>query len=142
MPSTGSPAAVAARNNATSAASLSGLVVVTCGPGSWPYLAGSAAILFALLAGGATTGQGRRLLGFALPEMGDDDLESLASTLNGYSTTAAVLGCAITGLDLDHVETPISFVLAAAAMGVPVQAGCFSCSLGAGAVPGWRVTRM
>jgi hypothetical protein len=93
------------------------------GPELWPYLAGSAAILFALLAGGATTGRGRRLLGFALPEIDDDDLESLASTLIGYSTTAAVLGCAITGLDLDHVATPISFVLAAAAMGVQAAVG-------------------
>jgi hypothetical protein len=93
------------------------------GPELWPYLAGSAAILFALLAGGATAGRGRRLLGFVLPEMDDDDLKSLASTLIGYSTTAAVLGCAITGLDLNQVETPISFVLAAAAMGVQAAVG-------------------
>ncbi len=92
-------------------------------PELWPYLAGSAAILFALLAGGATSGRGRRLIGFVLPEMDDGDLESLASTLIGYSTTAAVLGCAITGLDLDHVETPSSFVLAAAAMGVQAAVG-------------------
>lgn len=89
----------------------------------WPYLAGSAAILFALLARGATTGRGRRFLGFVLPGMGDGDLEPLVRTLIGYSTVAAVLGCAITGLHLDRVETPISFVLAAIAMGVPAAAG-------------------
>ncbi|HEX7840415.1 MAG TPA: hypothetical protein VF469_23210 [Kofleriaceae bacterium] len=93
------------------------------GPELWPYLAGLAAILFALLAGGTTTGRGRLLLGFVLPEMDGGDLESLATTLIGYSTTAAVLGCAITGLDLDRVETPISFVLAATAMGVQAAVG-------------------
>lgn len=93
------------------------------GPERWPYLAGAAAILLALLAGGVTTGRGRRLLGLALPDIGDDDLGSLVRTILGYSTTAAVLGCAITGLDLDHVATPCSFVLAAAALGVQAAIG-------------------